>query len=77
MVQAGQPDADSVCCCNCRYFCHRTGFCRKNPPQVIVQYVNRSAFPTAVFPKISVPALDWCSYFEKKEDGENGRDAEI
>lgn len=64
MIQPEEIDEKSTCCYNCRYFCHRTGFCRKNPPQVVLQYVNRSAFPTAVFPKVPVPALDWCGQFE-------------
>lgn len=56
------------CCLNCRWYCERTGFCRKFPPQVCMTYVNRMAFPTAAFPKVSVPTLDWCSYFEKSEN---------
>lgn len=66
MIQSEQIDETNICCFNCKYFCQRTGFCRKNPPQIIVQYINRSAFPTAVFPKIAVPALDWCSEFNNK-----------
>lgn len=61
--QAGVGDR---CCLNCRWYCGRTGFCRKFPPQVLMQYVNRTAFPTAAFPKVSVPAIDWCSYFENR-----------
>lgn len=65
-IEQQEIDEKSTCCFNCRYFCNRTGFCRKNPPQVIVQYINRSAFPTAIFPKIAVPAIDWCGNFEHK-----------
>lgn len=58
------PDPDAKCCFNCRWYCGRTGFCRRFPPQVVMQYVERMAFPTAAFPKIQVPGIDWCAYFE-------------
>lgn len=63
-MQPEEIDIDTKCCINCKFFDKRTSFCRLNPPQVVLQYVNRIAYPTAAYPKISVPALDWCSFFE-------------
>lgn len=64
---AGDQEAargrDAPCCQTCAWYCVRTGFCRKFPPQVVMQYVDRMAFPAAAFPKIQVPSVDWCSYF--------------
>ena len=62
------------CCLNCAWYCARTGFCRKFPPQVVMQYVQRMAFPVAAFPKIQVPAADWCSYFEPASPSEGPAD---
>ena len=62
MADAAQTP-EGACCLRCRWHCPRTGFCRRFPPQVVMQYVDRVAFPVAAFPKIQVPALDWCSYF--------------
>ena len=63
-MEAEEVDPTSKCCVNCMWFDQRCGFCRLNPPQVVMSYANRLAFPTAVFPKVSMPALDWCSYFK-------------
>lgn len=63
-MQLEEINPNTKCCLNCRFFDQRTAFCRLNPPQVVLQYVNRIAYPTAAYPKIPVPNLDWCSYFE-------------
>lgn len=60
-------EENTKCCQNCKFYDERTGFCRYNPPAIIMSYVNRMTFPNAVFPKISMPALDWCSKFEDVE----------
>ena len=64
MLQQEEIDPKQKCCFNCKWFEQRTCFCRLNPPQVVLQYVNRIAYPSSAFPKISVPALDWCSNFK-------------
>lgn len=64
-MEVEEVSPDAVCCANCKWFDERCGFCRFNPPQVVMQYVNRMAYPNAVFPKVSMPTLDWCSKFEK------------
>lgn len=52
-------------CVNCKFFEVRTGFCRKNPPQIIQSYIKSVGTVTnAVWPKIPFPELDWCSDFE-------------
>ena len=50
------PEMD-IKCVNCLFFDPRTCFCRKGPPQVIV---NRDGFFSSMFPKISFPLLDFC-----------------
>lgn len=62
----GDLTARSECCAVCSFFDQRTGFCRLRPPQVVMTYANRMAFPTAVWPKVPMPQLDWCGEFEKK-----------
>ena len=64
-MEIEEVDPNTTCCANCRWFDRRTCFCRKNPPQVVIQYVNRMAYPNAVFPKVPMPALDWCSAFDR------------
>lgn len=58
-------DTNISCCANCSFYDVRTGFCRLNPPQVVISYVNNMAFPTAAWPKINMPQLDWCSNFNE------------
>jgi len=67
-MQPEEIDPKAKCCFNCKFFDQRTAFCRLNPPQVVLQYVNRVAYPTAAYPKISVPFLDWCSHFENMNE---------
>lgn len=55
-------------CSTCKFFESRSGFCRKNPPQVIV---NADGYYVAAFPKIAFPMLDFCFEYiniEKEED---------
>ena len=52
-------------CSTCKYFQSRCGFCRKNPPQVVV---NADGFYVAVFPKIAFPMLDFCFEYESAEE---------
>ena len=65
-MQIEEVDINKTCCLNCKWFEERTCFCRKNPPQVVIQYANRMAFPSSIFPKITVPVIDWCSEFKNK-----------
>lgn len=60
-----EQQENKQCCINCKYFEARTNFCRKAPPQIIQQYIKSIGTVTnAVWPKVPLPALDWCSYFE-------------
>lgn len=59
-----EQQENKKCCTNCKYFEVRTGFCRKEPPQIIQQYIkNIGTVTNAVWPKVPFPALDWCSRF--------------
>lgn len=55
-------------CATCKFFESRSGFCRKNPPQVIV---NADGYYVAVFPKIAFPLLDFCFDYVNMENEEN------
>ena len=50
----------SKTCKTCKFFELRTGFCRKNPPNVLLIPTNNDTFINSVFPKIGYPELDWC-----------------
>jgi len=63
-MQQEEIDKNMKCCLNCKWFESRTCFCRLLPPQIVLQAFNNIAYPSSVFPKISVPNLDWCSKFE-------------
>lgn len=54
--------SDKECCINCYYFEKDTGFCRVNPPQVVVQgmYYNTK------FPIPELPQKDYCGEFAFK-----------
>lgn len=55
------------CCYNCKWFECRTCFCRKNPPIPVPLYIkNVGNITSSAFPKITIPALDWCSCFEQE-----------
>lgn len=64
-------DEKSKCCFNCKWFETRTCFCRLNPPQIVLQRLNAMSYPSSIFPKISVPNLDWCSNFRNIHDENN------
>lgn len=66
-MQQEEIDENMKCCLNCKWFEQRTCFCRFQPPQIVLQAFNNIAYPASVFPKISVPNLDWCSKFEAIE----------
>lgn len=56
---------NTLVCANCKFFEVRTGFCRKDPPQIIQTYIKSVGTVTnAVWPKIPFPELDWCSNFD-------------
>lgn len=55
-------------CATCKFFESRSGFCRKNPPQVIV---NADGYYVAAFPKIAFPLLDFCFDYVNMEIEEN------
>lgn len=57
-------DTNQKCCFNCEWYEERSGFCRKNPPTPIPSYIKGVGNITnSAFPKINMPALDWCSFF--------------
>jgi len=49
IVEQNEANEQAKSCASCKFFDSRTGFCRKNPPQVVV---NADGFYVAVFPKI-------------------------
>ena len=61
-------DKDKVCCKNCQWFEERTRFCRKNPPVPSTKR-NRDGKEviTSLFPKITYPETDYCSFWEKNK----------
>ena len=61
-------DPKKMCCFNCKFFETRTGFCRLNPPQIINLYVAGNTYPSANFPKIQMPDLDYCYQFRNKNE---------
>lgn len=61
-------DKKTICCQNCKWFETRTGFCRCNPPCAVPHYIQGiGEVINGVFPKVSLPALDWCGKFEKQQ----------
>lgn len=68
-MQQEEIDSNQKCCLNCKWFEERTGFCRKNPPQSIPVYVKGiGQLTNNVWPKIPMPNVDWCSYFDNANE---------
>lgn len=68
MSKSEEVSNQSKSCASCKFFDSRTGFCRKDPPQVVV---NADGYYVAVFPKIQLPFLDFCFCFSSLNDPEN------
>ena len=60
-------DCDKQCCLNCAFFESRTGFCRRNPPIPVQVTSGRNPYCVGMFPKIGMPAIDFCAEFKKKD----------
>jgi len=61
-------------CSICYYFEERTGFCRRNPPTVVLgRNLNHSGedviFSTTLWPKPDQNTRDWCGEFERYAGG--------
>lgn len=56
-------EGEVSCCANCKWFDTRTSFCRKDPPKPVYVGDGNRQYITAVFPKIGMPELDWCSFW--------------
>ena len=59
---------ENISCEKCKHFEARTKFCRKNPPTPLIVHENGKSFITSTFPKIQMPQLDFCAYFDKNKN---------
>lgn len=67
-------------CASCEFFEQRSGFCRLNPPSVVIVYEENKKYNSSsdkmsykfksMFPTIVYPQIDWCSNYKQTEQEE-------